>query len=282
MALTTWNTTTINGKQFLVIETAQFRVPLDWAPDSNMFIAVAAPDGGLGGFPALVKGDTGDPATLDSVVNLTALAFTDATADSASFTDLGGGVFQLNLVLHKGPTGATGSSGTLAGASDLSGSAAVGKIPVVTATGPTTFVYATQKVGDMYWPATITSVGSGNPGFTMCSVGVPAQDFDWRPHVNFGTVIAGTGTNVQVDVLARLNNATTGNIVGRGTSLAGQNPTPITMISGPPAGSADSYNKVLTGNAATIYFRTERQTGTDTYTAAATTTYCSVEVRPVP
>ncbi len=246
-----------------------------------MFIAVAAPDGGLGGFPALVKGDTGDPATLDSVVNLTALASTDATADSASFTDLGGGVFQLNLVLHKGPTGAAGSSGTIAGASDLSGSAAVGKIPVVTGTGPTAFAYATQKVGDRWIPASISNTTSGNPLSTLCPVGVPAQDFDWRPHVEGYTVVTGTGANVQVDLIARLN-GTSGNIVGRATSVAGQFPPPLVLSSGPPAGSADSYDKVLAGNAATIYLRAERQSGSDTFTTSGSTTGFCVEVRPVP
>jgi hypothetical protein len=279
--LTNWNQTTINGRDYIVIDTSRLLVPLDWDPSSNFFLAVGAPDGDITGLLSgfLAQGDPGTPATLDTAVNLTALDFTDATADSMSLTDLGGGVYQINLTLHKGPTGATGASGTLHGASDLTGTDAAGKIIVSTVGG---FQYATQKVGDMYWPATITSVPSGNPGFTMCPVAVPALDFDWRPHINFGTTIIGTGTNVQVDVIARLNNATTGNIVGRGTSLAGQNPPPITMISGPPAGSADSYNKVLAGNAATIYMRTERQSGTDTYTAAATTTYCSVEVRPVP
>jgi hypothetical protein len=45
MPVTNWNTTTIDGKQYLVIDMAKLRVPLDWDPSSNVFLAVAAPDG---------------------------------------------------------------------------------------------------------------------------------------------------------------------------------------------------------------------------------------------
>jgi len=94
--------------------------------------------------------------------------------------------------------------------------------------------------------------------------------------------VTGTGTDVQVDLVARLDNATSGNIIGRGISRAGQYPPPIILTPGPPAGSVDGYDKVLAGNAATIYLRAERQTGTDTFTTSASTTLFSVEVNPVP
>ena len=109
MPTTTWNTTTIGGKEYLVIDTEQFRVPLDWDASSNMFIAVASPTGGLGSFPALVKGDTGDPPTLDSI-DFTALEADDPTPDSATWDEISPGVYKLVLILHKGPQGIPGDT----------------------------------------------------------------------------------------------------------------------------------------------------------------------------
>lgn len=278
MPVTTWNQTTINGKNYLVIEVAQFRIPLDWAPDSNMFIAVAAPNGGVGNFPALHKGDPGDPAALDSVINFTALAASDSTPDSASFTELSPGLWQLNLALHKGADGADGST-TLNPSSF--GTPVFKKILRVDS-ALTGFEYQTQLVGERYIPATIASTPSGNSAYTLCSVGVPALDFDWRPEVSGWCVVTGTAADVQVDLIARLNSETAGNEVGRASQPSGQYPATHVLSSGPPAGSADTYDKVLAGNSATIYLRAERQSGGSTFTTSSSTTRFKVRVQPVP
>src|ERR1700747_2498658 len=151
MPVTTWNIATIDGVDYLVISVAQFRVPLEWDPSSNMFIAVAAPSGGLGNFPALVKGDPGDAAQIDSVINFTALDYSDSTPDSASFTTLSPGLYQLNLALHKGSPGSSGTT-TIMSATDLVGTPTAGNIVVVNSSA-NGFVYATPKVGDLYRPA---------------------------------------------------------------------------------------------------------------------------------
>jgi hypothetical protein len=54
------------------------------------------------------------------------------------------------------------------------------------------------------------------------------------------------------------------------------------LTSGPDAGAADSVNKVLAGNPATIFFRTEKQSGTASYSASNSTARFSVEVAPCP
>lgn len=284
MTVTNWNTTTVNGEPFLVIDAAQFCIPLNWDPSSNFFIAVAAPngiDGGaVGSFGPLVKGDPGDPPTLDTAINLTALEPTDPTADSASFTNLGSNVYQLNLSLHKGQPGATGVL-TLLGATDLVGSPVSGQIVVVnpTANG---FVYATPKVGDRFIPATILSTPSGNPGYTLCSVLVAAQDFDWRPQISGYSIVTGTSSDVAVDLIARLNTETSGNDIARAAGIAGIGPTNQVFVSAPPAGSPDNWDRVTAGNAATIYLRAERQSGTGTFTTSASTTRFAVRCDPVP
>lgn len=280
--VTNWNTTTINGVEYLVIDVAKFRIPLDWDPQSNMFLAVAAPDGALGNFPALVEGPAGPAATF-TAGTLTALEYDDATADSLSVVDLGGGAYRLDITLHKGSPGAAGD--TVLDVDDY-GTPLPGRFLVVNDTSDG-FVYQTVMVGDRYIPASIASATSGNTGYTLATVSVPAQGFAWRPHVEAQTIFTATGSgNVRVDLIARLNHETAGNIVGRGFGVpAGwfdPSAPPCVLSSGPPAGSAAEYDRVEAGSPAFIYLRAERTTGSDYFTTSASTTWFSVEVRPIP
>lgn len=284
MPETTWNTTTINGVEYLVIDTAQFRVPLDFDPTSNVFIAVAAPTGGVGNFPALVKGDPGKHAEIDADIDLIALEYNDPTPDGASWTtttaptDSVAGVYKLTITLHKGPPG---TSGTMVLDPNDYGTPVYKKILAVNSSIDG-FEYVSQKAGDLYLPASINSVPSGNASYTLAQVSIPGQGFDWRPTVYGQTIITGTGADVQVDLVARLNGEASGNIVGRAFGRAGATPPPHVLVSGSPAGSADSYNKVAAGAAATVHLRTERQTGADTYTTSSATSSFAVKVNPIP
>jgi hypothetical protein len=281
MPVTTWNATTINGINYLVVDVAQFRIPLDWDPSSNMFIAVSAPTGGLGNFPALVKGDTGPAITLDTVVNLTVLDYTDPTPNSASLTLLGGNDYQFNLTMHAGQPG---TSGTATLNPSAYGTPTPGHFLVVDPTN-TTFVYQAQMVGDRFVPSVINAAPAGNPAFTLAAVSIPAQNFAWRPQVSGQCVISGTGGgNQQTNLVARLNNASSGNIVGQGFGPSGLNssgyPTPLSA--GPPAGSVTAYDQVVAGATSVVYLRAERQSGTDTFTTSAATTWFEVVVQAIP
>jgi hypothetical protein len=288
-----WNTTVIDGVNYLVVNTAQFRIPLDWDPSSNMFIAIAAPNAavpiGTGGFPALVTGAPGPAPNISDVINFTALAYGDSTPDSASFSVIGTNEYQLNLALHLGATGATGPSAAVMSASDVvgSGSATPTQMLVVNPTS-NGFVYAPQRVGDRFVPASIASCPSGNAFYTLCSVPIPAQVFDWRPVVSGFVPVYPTGLDVTVDLVARLNNATTGNEVGRiaglpaGSWLTGPTPYTMSIESGPPPGSADSWDRVANGAAATVYLNLERQTGSATFTSTGSTSRFKVRVAPTP
>jgi len=285
MAVLTWSVTTIDGSDWLVFDVTKFRVPLDWDPSAGMFIAVCMPDGGLGSLPVLAKGDPGDTPTLALPVNLTALEATDPTVDSASWTATGTDTYQLNLTLHKGAQGTPGTSTLDATAY---GTPLPKKILVVNSTSDG-FVYQTQKIGDRYVPAVLHSAPAGNPTYTLGSVAIPAQDFDYRPTPVGQSVITPTAGDVVADLVARVvwttgQTETSGPIVGRGVGVAALvPPLPPTVLSpGPPAGSIDSYDKVLAGNAATVYLRVERQAGLGTFTTDAATTHYGVRVSPVP
>lgn len=287
MPTTTWNITTISGVQYLVIEVAQFRIPLDWDPSSNMFIAVAAPTGGLGSFPALVKGDPGDLPTFDDI-NYTFLEDGDATPDSASWTETSPGVWQLNLVLHRGPEGSPGD--TIIDLDDIDGTPLAGKAIVVNP-AVTGFEYQTMKVGDRYVPAAIANTPSGNAAYTLCAVSIPAQAFDWRPEVEGQAIVLPTSVNVRIDLIARLDAGlggtpeTSGNIVGRGfgtPSVFNGVSQAIVMSDGPPTNASATYDKVTAGTAAVVYLRAERQAGLGTFTTVGVDTRFRVRVCPIP
>jgi len=257
--------------------------PMEWDPSSQMFFAVAVPDGGVGSFPILAKGDTGDVPGIDLSVNFTALAYDNPTAASASFTEISPDTYKLTLQVHEGAPGSP-TAFALHDSVDIdSGVMGVGKI--IVGTGADTFGYESPKVGDSFWPATISNTPSGNAGYTLCPVAIPAQPWAWRPEVHGQCVVTGTGSDVRADLLARLDNSTAGNIVGRGVgAVLGVNPSgiPTVLVDGPPAGSADSYNKVPAGTPATIYLRVERQSGADSFTTSDSTTTFKVKVNPVP
>ncbi|CNH67000.1 Uncharacterised protein [Mycobacterium tuberculosis] len=144
-----------------------------------------------------------------------------------------------------------------------------------------------QKIGDRFNAVETLSVTSGQSAATLATVSVPAQPFDWRPTVAGYAKVKGTGVgNVVVDLLARLNDASGGNIVGKGvqqhSGLAGLLMPTYVLVPGPPAGSSDDYDKVSAGDDATIYLRAEKQSGSDFFVIAASDVHFNVTVSPIP
>jgi hypothetical protein len=278
MPTETWNITTIDGKQYLVVDVAKFRIPLDWDPSSNMFFAVSYPDGGIGNFTALAKGDTGDVPTLSLPITVTELAADDPTAASGSFTEVSPDTYTMSVTLHKGAKGDPGD--TVLSPADY-GDALAGDFLVVNP-DLNSFVPTPQRLGDRYLPANIVSTPSGNAGYTLCTVGVPPQRFAWRPQVEGFCEMTGTGSNVKVDLLVRRDSPTAGNIVGRATQPPGQYPATHVLSSIPPIGSPSDYDIVQAGVPAVFYLRAERVSGSDTFTTSTTTTGFCVRVTGVP
>jgi hypothetical protein len=269
-----WTETTISGVDYYQMP-AVLRVPVNFDPSSNVFVAVAAP-GASANFPAAVQGPPGPIQTI-TTVTLTALAYNDPTAASATLTPLSSTTAQLALKLHEG---APGANGTTTLQMSTYGTPLGGDVLVVDPTA-TTFVYQPQKIPARYQPATIQAVPGGVTNFTLATVSVPALPYDWRPRCHGYCIITGTGPNQQTDLLVRLNDQNAGNIVARATSLAGQTPAPHVLSPGTVPGAADTFDRILAGNAATLYFRTERQSGTDYYTTSAATSQFDVETLPI-
>lgn len=282
MPTTEWYQTTFRGKRYLVIETAQLRIPLDWDPSSGVFIAVGMPLGGFANIPALVKGDQGFAPTILPAVDFTALEYLDPSPDSATLveispaTNVAGAVYQLTLALHKGSPGDDGES-TLDPSSF--GSPLPGQILVVNDTSDG-FNLAAQLCGDSFYPAALNSTAANAYTNTLGIVPIPAQLFDIRLEVVGNTIVSPTGSDVRVDLIARLG-STSGNDIGRAFGIAGATER-LSICSAPPPGSADSWSRVAAGTAVNVYLRTEQQAGTNTYTTSSSTTRLGVKVNPIP
>lgn len=273
------------GKQWYVWDfKAKWSYPFD--EDSPVFL-LAAPPGGIGvaNAPFLVKGDPGTNALISEAIDFTALAHDDPTPDSAEFVELVPGssttsqVSQLVLKLHKGAPGDDG--GTTLDVADY-GTPVAGRILVVNSAADD-FEYAPQKVGGRYWPTSVSEAGSGTTaGHTIATIAVPSNTipFAWQPRVSGTAVITGSGADVKVDLIARLN-ATDGAVVGRGYGIGGTTDR-LTLVSGPDTNASAASITVAANAAATIYLRTEKQSGSETYSTGASASRFCVEVVPVP
>jgi len=264
------------------------RLAKTFDPTTKSAIILLGPDGGIAEIPALVKGDPGTPATIDSTINFTALAWDDPTADSASFSTLTPGtssvspVYRLNLSLHKGSPGAAGTS-TILGANDVVGTATDGYyLAKTTVSGVGKATWVAPRVGGQYWPASISNTsGTDGQTRTLASVSVPAQPFDYRLRVHAQTIITGS-VNTRVDLLARLDNATSGDVIGRAYGLTGATDR-LVLVSGVAPGSASTVGRVTAGAASTVFLRAEQQASTtDSYSTSSSTTSFMVEVVPLP
>lgn len=286
MTVQNWVTTTIDGKDYLVIDVAKLRIPLEWDPSSTVFLAVAAPDGALLNYPALVAGDAGVTPDIDGTIVLTALEPDDPTPDFASFSEISPNVYQLHLGLHKGLQGADGVM--ILDPLDY-GTPVAGRTLVLNDTLDA-FVYQAIKCGDRYRPASFAAAPTGNSAYTLAAIPIGAQPWDWRPSAEGQCIITGTGADFQGDYLVRLSTAgvvngeTAGPIIARGFGPIGANASALSTVlsSAMAAGSSGTADKVLQGNAATLYVRVERQSGAQTFSTLAATTLCEARVNPIP
>ncbi|AGM61436.1 minor tail protein [Mycobacterium phage Job42] len=257
-------------------------IPVD--PTAGAAILQLRPQGGIGvGVPAIAQGPAGQPAVIDTgPIQPVELEADDPTPLTWSWTELtppsesGPGVYRLNPMVRKGPKGDDGEA--VWDPTDVDPSPVAGQVPVVNSTADG-FVLAAQRVGDRYVPASINNTASGNANSTLAQVSIPAQPFDWRPRVQGYTVVTGEGADVRVDLVARLNGESGGNVIGRCPGVAQSER--LVLVPGPAAGSSDGFDRVPAGTPATIYFRCERQAGSVTYTTSASTSMFSVEVLPL-
>lgn len=263
---------------------AKWAYPFD--PDSPVFLLAAPPAGaGLANYPFLVKGDAGMHALISSEIDFIELEHDDVTPAGAEFVELVPGtedtsqLSKLVLRLHKG---APGDDGTATLDPDAYGTPVAGRILVVNGTADG-FVYAPQKVGRRYWPTTVTEAGAGTTaGHTLATVAIAANTyaFDYQINVAGSAVVTGSGADVKVDLVARLN-STTGPVIGRCYGIGGVTDR-LQLVNGPDTNASAASVTVAANAAATVYLRAEKQAGADTYSTGASPSRFWVEVAPQP
>lgn len=282
MPVEPWPTVVVGGKEYWEVD-GKFRVAKESDPHAQVLILIGTPNGGVANVGPLVQGDPGQHAEIDEDVNVTVLEWDDPTADSMSWTtitppdDDTPGVYQLNSTLRKGPPGADGD--TVLDPTDYAETPVAGQFLVVNS-GLDAFELISQKIATRHVPATISSVPSGNANYTMGVISIAAKTFDYRPLVLAETIRVGTGADVAVDLVCRMGGETDGDVIAKCTGLAGVTDR-LQIVSALPAGSGDSFDKVTAGNAKNFYLRTERSTGSDTYTASSTVTRYQIWAIPV-
>ncbi|QDF19906.1 minor tail protein [Mycobacterium phage ThetaBob] len=255
-------------------------IPVD--PETGAAILYLRPQGGMGvGIPAIANGEPGKHAELDETINLTVIEDGDPTQPSASFTTLvppttdTPGKWRLNLALPKGAKGDDGEA--VWDPTDVAENPVAGQIPVVNDTADG-FNLEAQKITEVFFPASINNTASGNANSTLAVVEIPARPYARRVRPVGYTVVTGEGADVRVDLVARLNGESGGNVVGRCPGIA--QTERLTLIPGKPTGSAGPYDTIAAGDTALVYIRCERQAGSVTYTTSASSSNFSVEVTP--
>lgn len=271
--------TTPDGERYLfegIIE-----IPV--SPETGAPMLLLRPQGGMGvGIPAIAQGSPGKHATISTAINFTALEPGDATLDSASWTlitppdDDTPGEWKLNLALHKGSKGDDGN--TVWDPTDLAETPVAGQIPAVTS-GLTGFELVPQRIPEVFYPGSVNNTASGNPNSTLAQIAIPARPYARRVLGVGHTVVTGENSDVRVDLIARLNGESGGNIIGRCPGIA--QTERLVMTPGKAAGLADAYDTIAANASATVYIRCERQAGTTTYTTSASSSLFHALVLPL-
>jgi hypothetical protein len=259
---------TVDGTD--IVFDGQVKVVNGFNPDTGVAYLILTPDGGVGTLPFFDDGDPGLPPVFDSITMEEVDPEDDLPTPNPTVTVVstgGPGIashYTMKFYVHKGEPGSLGAF-QLRDASDVDSGVTLDS----TADGYT-FVYDSatdlfipeaQRVGDAYVPSAIASTAFNNTSpRTLATVAIPAQPFPWRPRVFGSTVVTGS-SDTRVDLVARLNNASSGDQVGYSKGLAGATPPPNILIPAAPAGSAmpGSYGRVAAGAAATVYLRAEQK-----------------------
>jgi hypothetical protein len=267
------------------------RVPKNWTPESGVFIAVAPP-GGIANFPAAVQGEPG-LTPIFRYVTVTELDHDDESPMSGEMTIVSPGdadtppVYDLALTLRRGAPGASGDM-SLLGATDLDADDAedptAGYVFAVKSLGGGEFgaELVAQKVGNTYWPTSVTVLTNATGANTVASVSIPSQPGPWRPVCHGQQELSPDGADVQVDLVARLN-TTTGDALARGLGLANGARQVLALAAAPPVNSVAGYGQIAAGvGPTTILFRCEQVgSGLATYDTTSGRALYSVDVKPV-
>lgn len=258
--------------------------------DTGVVTLTLTPAGGLGDLPVFAQGVPGLPPIIDSAtVEVIAPGDTVPPPEYTRISPGGPGTASHYTVKHyvpKGDAGAAGSPTNIGSAPDVTGTP-TDKYTLVYASSDSKYHIQAQKVGETFSPSSITSYSGNASSAVLATLNIPALPFDWRPQVSGFGVATGTA-NTHVELQVRINNSTTGDIVGaaRGITGAGSGSIPaypLTLVRAFGGQITGSYGKIAANSAATIYFMAvQSATTTDAWSVVNSTCNFSIKVDPVP
>lgn len=279
-------TISVNGND--IEFTGTVKIVNGFNPDTGVAYLILTPSGGTGTLPFLAQGLPGLPPVFDSITVTEVAAATALPIPNPVVTTVstgGSGTashYTLQFYIHAGATGLTGSP-SIAGSSDVSGTP-TDKYTLIYRASDSKWVIAGQRVGDLYVPGSIANKAFNNTTpFLLASVAIPAQQFDWRPIV-YGQAIVTGSSDTRVDLVARLNDQSSGDQVGYSYGLVGSAPPPNILVSGSPAGSAvpGAYGKVAAGASATVFLRAEQKAASsNSWSISNTNATFAVGIQPL-
>jgi hypothetical protein len=277
-----------DGSQDLTIENVNLTFN-NFDPTTGASSMTITASNGFSSLPAVAAGAPGQPTQWQ--LSLTPVAFGTALPEenpAVNVVSPGGpgeaNVIAANFYLNQGAPGDVGSF-LVSSADDVIdiGEGLLGDVLSIVGLDPIQFAPATPPLAGLFFPTTVNNTtSSSGEQRTLAEIAVPEFTFNWAPLIAGQCVIVPGDGTAQVNLVARLNNAETGQVVATGVGVAGQT-TPIILSNGPPAGSAEGFGLVGPNTAATIYINAEQIGGTvgDFSTEAATTVGLSCGVLAV-
>jgi hypothetical protein len=234
-------------------------LPSNDAANTGMGILVLGPGGGKSNFPIAAQGEPGLPIVIDSAA---ATALASSASPTVTFTPVspgGPGVaahYTVALGIPAGTAGAT-SAFALASATDLSGTAAIGMVPMVTGTGPTAFTLTAPHAVSWYSAGPFSATASNvNTIKNLGSLAITVKPYAGWLEVS-GMALTIGAVDTQVNLVARLGgSANTFPIISYALGQAGASPAPTLLI---PQGLSSSAGIVAASTSATIFLNAENQ-----------------------
>jgi hypothetical protein len=115
----------------------------------------------------------------------------------------------------------------------------------------------------------------------VATVTVPPQLGPWRPVCHGQQELNPDGTDVQVDLTARVG-AINGPTVARGLGVASGLRQVLALAAAPPVNSTSGFGEIAAGTSTVIYFRCEQVgSGTATYDTIDGRALFAVDVKPL-
>lgn len=283
MAITGQIVTEPDGRQFVIVDfRAKFPYPFDL--DSPFFLLAAMSGGyGVGNLPLIGKGDPGQAALIDQTIERTWLEYDDPTPESVEWveiqpaTDTQPQKVRLREKVRRGKPGLDGTSRLVP--ADY-GTPVARQFLALNATADA-FEYVPQRIGGRHWPSAVTEAGAGSTGAKrLAVVSIPAKTYAF-PHqfsVSGGSVVTGSGADVKVNLVARLN-AENGPVLGMCPGIGGTTDRLI-LIDGPDTNTAAATVTAQANAASSVYLMAEKVAGADSFATGSIPTRVCVDVRP--